>query len=202
LIKNLLFDNNGVLTTTELKQLEDLARIFKTDVESFVSVWRKEAKPLDDGRVSTEQFLRNVTRHYGFGTEILEKISKLYLTFYKREDGMHDLVKNLSEKYKVALLSNFGDSFDEFEKRWRTHETIKKEYIFVSGKVGMRKPNSDFYLYALEKLQAKPEETIFIDDRYENILAAEKLGIRGILFKNKKQFLHDFNRIIESENER
>ena len=38
-----------------------------------------------------------------------------------------------------------------------------------------------------------PKETIFIDDYKNNIENAEKLGIKGILFKNAEQLEKELN---------
>jgi 2-haloacid dehalogenase len=52
----------------------------------------------------------------------------------------------------------------------------------VSGTEKMRKPAPEFYQILLDRHQVKPEEALFIDDNYRNILAAEKLGIKSIHF--------------------
>jgi HAD superfamily hydrolase (TIGR01509 family) len=56
--------------------------------------------------------------------------------------------------------------------------------VFTSGEAGMRKPDPSFYCYVLEEIKLAPEQLIFIDDKRENVLAADRLGIRGILFDN------------------
>jgi len=50
--------------------------------------------------------------------------------------------------------------------------------VYFSHEVGMRKPNADIYLHVLEKEGLLPRETLFIDDRADNIQAAAALGIR------------------------
>ena len=54
--------------------------------------------------------------------------------------------------------------------------------IVVSGAEKMRKPAPEFYQILLNRHHVKPEEALFIDDNYRNILAAEKLGIKSIHF--------------------
>lgn len=57
-----------------------------------------------------------------------------------------------------------------------------EDKIFVSYELGLLKPNKAIYQSVLEKLNAKPEEVIFIDDKRENVEAAKSLGINGIVF--------------------
>jgi len=61
----------------------------------------------------------------------------------------------------------------------------------------IRKPEPESYFLSLNKIGVKPEEALFIDDKPENLDAAEKLGINTLIFKNNKQFfkeLKKFNR--------
>lgn len=51
----------------------------------------------------------------------------------------------------------------------------------------MRKPNADIYEHTLKTLEVGADEAVFIDDKEENIEAAEKLGIHGIVFQHPQQ---------------
>jgi HAD superfamily hydrolase (TIGR01509 family) len=51
----------------------------------------------------------------------------------------------------------------------------------------MQKPDQEIFELLLKKTKAKPDETVFIDDFEENILAARKMGINCILFRNVRQ---------------
>ena len=49
------------------------------------------------------------------------------------------------------------------------------------------KPEAEIYQLLLDRYHLVPQECVFIDDRPENIEAAEKLGITGIQFQNQEQ---------------
>ena len=51
----------------------------------------------------------------------------------------------------------------------------------VSYQVNMSKPDPKIYKALLNKYKIIPESALFIDDRYENIMAAELLGIHGLV---------------------
>jgi HAD superfamily hydrolase (TIGR01509 family) len=53
--------------------------------------------------------------------------------------------------------------------------------VFISGNVGMRKPELRFYKHILNSTRMLPEELIYIDDDTDNILAVISMGIEGIL---------------------
>ena len=54
--------------------------------------------------------------------------------------------------------------------------------VLVSGVEKVKKPSLAVYELLIERFSLVPDETIFIDDRYENLEAAAQAGIRGLLF--------------------
>lgn len=67
--------------------------------------------------------------------------------------------------------------------------------FLVSAYIGLRKPEPAFYQCALDITQREPEQCVFIDDREENVAAAEKLGIRGIHMETPEQCIQELNRL-------
>jgi HAD superfamily hydrolase (TIGR01509 family) len=52
---------------------------------------------------------------------------------------------------------------------------------------GTAKPERRIYEIALERLEVKPLETVFIDDRADFIEGAQKVGMHTIRFENPQQ---------------
>ncbi len=48
----------------------------------------------------------------------------------------------------------------------------------------MIKPNPDIYNLLIDRFKLNKEETIFFDDKEKNIIAACKVGIKGIVFNS------------------
>ncbi|MGZ3822502.1 MAG: HAD-IA family hydrolase, partial [Mucilaginibacter sp.] len=116
--------------------------------------------------------------------------------FYGRWDEMlgeafHDVVKIFkqlkeSDQYKIYALTNWSaETFPVAFERFEFLEWF--DGIVVSGAEKMRKPTPEFYHILLDRYHVKPEEALFIDDNYRNILAAEKLGIQCIHFTSAEQ---------------
>ena len=49
---------------------------------------------------------------------------------------------------------------------------------------------------AFEQMKLKPEECIFIDDTADNVLGAEKVGMKGLLFTDYQNLLMDLRSLI------
>ncbi len=95
-------------------------------------------------------------------------------------------LRQLRPRYKTALLSNaWSDARHNIERLFQLHTFVDLQ-IF-SAEEGLAKPDLRLYRLALSRLEVQPAEVIFIDDREENILAAQQIGMRTILFEQNKQ---------------
>ena len=65
------------------------------------------------------------------------------------------------------------------------------EGIVVSGAEKTRKPFQKIYDITLTRYNITPEKAVFIDDNFDNVQAAEKLGLNGIHFKSAAQLRND-----------
>jgi len=58
------------------------------------------------------------------------------------------------------------------------------EGFVISGEIGLLKPEPAIFQHALRAFGLGAERTIFIDDHPANVAAAERLGLRGHLFRD------------------
>lgn len=95
------------------------------------------------------------------------------------------LVEKLSLKYHLGVISNANEEY----KKYLEEKDILKFFktITLSELVGFRKPDKEIFEITLEKMDLKPEETLFIDDMEENIEIAKALKMNTILYENTTQ---------------
>ena len=130
-----------------------------------------------------------------------EKEIKLY---YKNHRKMFrqifqqsvDILNDLKEKnFECFVLSNWS---------WETFEGMEKEYPFlrkfdgliISGKEKLVKPNQEIYKLAISRFNLIPNETVFIDDRKENIEAAKMLNFLTIHLTNPEIINQEINKFL------
>ena len=95
-----------------------------------------------------------------------------------------------TNKYKLYALTNW--SAETFPIALERFDFLNKfEGIVVSGAEKTRKPFPRIYELLLDRYQIKPEKAVFIDDNFENVSAAEKVGINGIHFKSATQLMKE-----------
>ena len=56
--------------------------------------------------------------------------------------------------------------------------------VMFSCDIGLRKPETEFYIKALKKFNINAENSIFIDDNIKNLYPFEELGGKTFLFDN------------------
>ncbi|MBF6589164.1 MAG: HAD family phosphatase [Ktedonobacterales bacterium] len=99
-------------------------------------------------------------------------------------------LSGLRPRYQTALLSNsFDGARREEEKRYHFSEIA--DLIIYSHEVGVAKPDQRIYAAACERLEARPEEIVFLDDVERNVAAAAAYGLHAILFRDNAQAIAD-----------
>ncbi len=194
MINTIIFDLGAVLIDWNPRYMYRTIFSDENEMERFLaevttSDWNEEQ---DGGRSLQEGTEFLVSKH----PEHEENIR----AFYSRWDEMlgdafHDTVEILrklkaSGKYKIYALTNW--SAETFPVAFERFDFLKGfDGIVVSGAEKMRKPTPEFYHILLDRYQVKAEESLFIDDNYRNILAAEKIGIQCIHFTSAEQLNED-----------
>ena len=88
-----------------------------------------------------------------------------------------EIIKKLKEKgYKIYMLSNTTE--DTYEKHIKNIEYLF-DGIVLSYRIHHIKPNDAIYEELINKYNLDPKETLFIDDREDNMDTAKKFGING-----------------------
>jgi len=139
---------------------------------------------LEIGKTDNQTF-RNQIRA-SFGDKLTDdEIDKAWCALLKEmpKDRL-DRILELGKSYNIFLLSNTNSIHikDVSERAARMgHDFLSLFQIpFFSYELGYMKPDENFYHEVLKRGNLKAEETVFIDDNFENIESAKKVGIQTI----------------------
>lgn len=99
--------------------------------------------------------------------------------------GMPEIVRELDDcGIPLFGITNFSDEFwPPFHAREAALFAPFRD-IVVSGVEKVVKPDPAIYRLALERFGLHAAQALFIDDREENVIAAEAEGMRGHLFRD------------------
>lgn len=202
MIKNIIFDLGDVLVDFDPLRVMREMGLDEAGVESVAehTVFGPHWKELDRGVLDkSEVFGKMISEAPAeYKASVSDFLNNQVLKTVKSFDYARKWVGSLKEKgLKIYLLTNYPEwMFDYHYKNVFTFTDFVDGKV-VSGVVKLIKPDEGIYKTLLEKYNLTAEECIFIDDRSENVEAANKLGIKGICFTKQKTVDEDIKKIIQ-----
>ena len=200
-LKNIVFDLGGVLLNIDYNKTENaFKQLGFLNFNEMYSQYSADMlfSDLEMGKISNDHFYERMLEA-GKGKLSKEQITTAWnamlLTF-----RMPSLVflEELSKKYNLYLLSNTNaihlEAFNEIFSRETGQSSLDAYFTkaYYSNHIGFRKPNEDVFQFILEDAGIKAEETLFIDDSYNNIETAQRMGFKTHLLKTGEK-IEDLN---------
>ncbi|MCF7910769.1 HAD family phosphatase [Candidatus Pacearchaeota archaeon] len=206
-IKAILFDIGGVLFLPK----KPVKKSKTPGSGVHYSISKKLGISVDQWFDSIENFYSDSVKGKISENRVLEKLSennqlpknkikKLIISVYKNKfqenKELYEQAKKLKKQgYKIGILSDQWHLSKKAIVPQRYYNFFNP--LIISCDVGTRKPETQIFNLALEKLKLNPKEVLFIDNQKWNIKAAKKLGIQTILFKNNKQTIKKLNKLFK-----
>lgn len=91
-----------------------------------------------------------------------------------------EFIKSNQDKYIFGIISTTNYDLKDIVQKDGMSSLFK--LILTSGETGIDKTNPEIYKIALDRLNIKPEETIFIDNQKDYLNIASSLDIKTILY--------------------
>ena len=197
-IKNIAFDLGGVIIALSYEQaVRQFEAIGLVNAREHLDAFHQHGifGALEDGSTTKEEF-----------RQALSKLIGREITMQECFDAWHGYVESVPrrnldvllqlrrEGYRVCLLSNtnpfmmqwaFSNDFDG-----GTHPIgYYFDALYLSYECHVMKPSPEIFRMMLKGEQAKPDETLFVDDSLTNVAAAERLGIHTLCPQNNEDWI-------------
>jgi putative hydrolase of the HAD superfamily len=189
-VSTVLWDVGGVLLTNgwDHGQRDRVLAIFGLPREPFERIHAEQNDAWEKGKITIEEYLDRTVFYEPRDFAPADFIARM-----KEQSALHpntamELLRQISasDEYAVGILNNESRELNDY--RLAAFGLVELLDCFISScYVGLRKPHPEIYKLALDLLQRDPTEVIFIDDRSENIAAAQALGMQGIVHTTAKQ---------------
>lgn len=181
-----LFDFGGVLTTSLLKGFAKFSEELSGDSRLVLRVLGEDAEAKlalvdhEEGRLDHDGFEQVfAARLVAAGVEVeAEGLVGRLQSRMKPDREMLDLLAAVRRLgFRVGLVSNSlgRNCYDGYDL------DAMFDAQAISGKEGVRKPSRRLYEIACERLDVQTTEAVMIDDLAQNIAAAQRLGMGGIV---------------------
>jgi putative hydrolase of the HAD superfamily len=212
-IKHVFFDLDHTLWDFEKNSELTFEKIFKensvtVNMDDFLAIYKplnlKYWKLYREEKVSKEELrysrLKNSfdAINYKVSDELIDKLADDFIenlaNFNFLFEGTFELLDYLKDKYTLHIITN---GFEEIQSKKMINSKIHHYFnqIITSESVGVKKPNSRVFEFALEVANAEKENSVMIGDSLEaDIKGALSIGLQAIhcVFDAPKSTSEDF----------
>ena len=184
MIKNIIFDIGNVILNFNL--LNVLASFTKNkDEQKFIlnniinsPEWLGHGL-IDTGYITKEaaiEIVKDRTNHTN--DKLISDFWNTYNDYASVNENVIELIKKLKvNNYRIYLLSNINPYTHDFVKTSGLFDIVDGYVLsYLEHKI---KPYESIYNVLINRYNLIPEECLFVDDKEDNIITANKLGIFG-----------------------
>ena len=183
-IEVLVFDLFGVIISFDDDLVTArLARNCADPADAFERLHKLTARhDVITGASTLPQVHREVVDAFGLTLSYPEFEAAWLEPYSEAIPGMADLVRALSEHYRLVLLSNIDRNYWQVVRGMHP-ELECFESLLVSCDLGMAKPDPGIYRQVCRLTGREPSQCFFVDDTAANVDAARALGFHGHVFR-------------------
>lgn len=181
-VKAVFFDFDGVLTTDKtgsLTTLRYLARHTGVGPGQWQSVLARYNRDLNLGRLTHDDIWPAVCEALQTPVE-----KALLMKAFESTPMNHDmmaLARRLKTRYVVAVITdNKRDRIEHLKAHFQLATLF--DPIVVSAEVGSDKASRPIFEHALARAGVRADESLFIDNDPDNLVAPRELGMRTVFF--------------------
>src|SRR5271166_3401515 len=194
-LKAVIFDYGDVLCLPPTRQeIDGSARVLGISSDLYRVLWSRNRDVYDRGDISPEAYWRKFAEEADKPLDAAQiaELNRRDLAMYSRSNPsmlawLQDLV---AAGMKTAVLSNMHANMI----RHARENSIWLECVnwtTLSAEVRTIKPDPAIYEHCLRGLGVAAAESLFIDDREINVLAARSMGIHAIQYESMEQLGND-----------
>jgi len=194
MIKAIIFDVGDVLIHEDPSESRKrICSKFNLDLDRLKEYSKKNLEFSHKGLLHYNDFFKNFLKQESSNANYLDLVKewvKARNRYSKINYQLLKIIKKLKKHYFIGLLTNSTNLNDKAIARRLIYKLFP--FKILSNKVNHMKPEKEIYeilISKLKKINIRPEETIFVDDREVNMVIAKEKRIDTILFKDNKSFL-------------
>ena len=180
MIKNIIFDFDGVLVDSEILVANAFAKYMQkfgieVDEKEFASFAGKKTVQVID--ILSKKY--SIEDQQKFFTDIMDIASNIYKKELTTVKGAYDFVSNL--KLNIFIGSNsMKERIIDGLQRVRLDKYFQPKQVYSFDQVDKPKPDPDIYLKAIQDNNLLKNQTIIIEDSAVGVMAGAAAGVKVI----------------------
>ena len=186
----ILFDLGGVFVPDSTEALNrEMAEYAGVTEDVLAGKWRDALSALFTGRMSVRGFYSSLLMGEVDPNTLLMKHIEIYLRLYRLDQDMLKFLNHVKTRYVTACLTNTEPEIAEVNRQKGLYAHF--DHAFLSTEMGLRKPDKDMFLTVIGKLAVAPGEVVFVDDKPENVAAADSVGMKTVVFTDRLSLMDE-----------
>jgi len=198
LIKNIIFDLGNVLVKIDFElTLNAFKNLMHKSVNYSVDTLLHNhlVKDFETGKLNAIEFRKKFSDHLEISVSDNQFDIAWNAMILHYNSDYTKLLTDLQQHYRLFILSNINEIHYDYVMGKNFWPNGIFEFEGYSHLMGIRKPDAEIYQHMLLKYQLKPDETLFFDDRYDNVQGAIGCGINGIVLDVSNNLINECNKI-------
>ena len=186
MIKNLVFDLGNVLVEFKPKDYMERLGFPEDTINDLYQIIFKDERwsKFDIGDITIEEYVTALKSEH---PDLANRIDLMFsgnwpANFLRPKPQSIDFLNRAHDRYGIYVLSNVSSYVLDYVKSIGFWDKVSGgTYSYA---VKSLKPDSEIYKRFFNDNGVKPEECLFLDDLPQNIEAAKKAGMHGIVFND------------------
>ncbi|WP_375419271.1 HAD family hydrolase [uncultured Hymenobacter sp.] len=189
MLPHLLFDFGGVIINIDYQRTVEAVRRLSRAGRGAEFNQASQAELFDlleTGHISPAEFRAGLRQHYDLDATDEELDAAWHAMLLDVPAERLALLAELRKRgHQTALLSNTNVlHIEEINRRLAAEYGLKNgiadclDRVFYSQEIGLRKPGEAIFRHALQEMNWRAEDVLFIEDSPQHVATAHRLGLR------------------------
>ncbi|HDR04735.1 MAG TPA: HAD family phosphatase [Candidatus Marinimicrobia bacterium] len=187
-MRNIVFDLGNIIVDV---RYERLAKVMSIPIEEFNTIYQHpNFRDFETGKMSANEYFQFLAENSSFDLSQQARYQAAIMVTFPLRLRTWGLLHFLRRRFSLYLLSNTNPvDFEGIDRAYGMRPRF--DHCFLSYEQGLMKPDPAIYQKATELWRIKASQTIFFDDRKENIDAANAFGWKAFHIQHETQMINE-----------
>ncbi len=200
-IKNIIFDLGGVLFPINNDETKNRFQNngLQNVNQSYIRLVESELFMLfETGKISPQDFRNGFNSMFGLDIDsrTFDECWNAMIISYPGDNNPF-LEKLKNDGYKLFVLSNTNQIHVEYLEPMAMWRKGLFDKIYYSNEIHYRKPDLECFQWVIADAGISPSETVFIDDRMDNIEGARQAGLQTIRLEHQEDLYETLDKFLK-----
>lgn len=183
-IDTILFDLGGVLIDVDLDNgVQSIENSLSEKQKAGLLEWLHNSEAslrYELGQIDDIEFFKKIPEEYSEELTF-QNFKHAWNNIFQPIECTIDILTRLTRNYELGALSNTNSLHIQYlENQYSFFDKFDKKYY--SFELHLRKPDQAIYNTVLSEIGKNGSQVAFIDDKIENVKAAQQAGLHGLWY--------------------